>query len=75
MPIVVIISPTGKRSVMNINERTKFFEPYSKTDCLYLAHFSAPAEKGTYRIEVTSKAPASVTIAIGSREILGEVTR
>lgn len=66
MPMVIIISPTGKRSVMNINERTKFFEPHSQTDYLYLAHFSAPADKGTYRIEVTSKVPASITIAIGS---------
>lgn len=75
MPVVVIISPTGKRSVMTINERTKFFEPYSKTHFLFLARYSAPAEKGTYGVEITSKVPANITIAIGSREIAGKVTR
>jgi len=75
MPVVTIISPTGKRSVMEINERTKFFEPYSKTNFLYLARYSAPAEKGTYSVVITAKVPASITIAIGSKEIPGKVTR
>lgn len=75
MPVVMITSPTGKRSVMEINERTKFFEPYSKTNFLYLARYSALAEKGTYSVVITSKVPASITIAIGSKEIPGKVMR
>jgi hypothetical protein len=75
MPVVIIISPTGKRSVMKIDERTNFFEPYSKTDFLFLARYSTPAEKGTYSVVMTSKVPASITIAIGSKEIPGRVTR
>lgn len=75
MPVVMIISPTGKRSVMKINERTNFFEPHSQTNYLYLARYSTPADKGTYSVVMTSKVPARVTIAIGSKEIPGKVTR
>jgi hypothetical protein len=60
---------------MKINERTNFFEPYTQTNYLYLARYSTPADKGTYSVVMTSKVPAGITIAIGTKEISGKVTR
>ena len=75
LPTVVITSPTGKKVTMRISERTKFFEPYGKTNYLYLARNSFDAEAGVYNIMITSRARAAVTIAIGDKEIPGEVIR
>ena len=75
LPTVVITSPTGKKVTMRISERTKFFEPFGKTNYLYLARNSFDAEAGIYGIMITSRARASVTIAIGDKEIPGEVIR
>ena len=75
LPTVIITSPTGKKVTMRISERTKFFEPYGKTNYLYLARNSFDAEAGVYNIMITSRARAAVTIAIGDKEIPGEVIR
>lgn len=75
LPTIVITSPTGKKVTMRIAERTKFFEPFSKTNYLYLARNSFDAEAGVYSILITSRAKAAVTIAIGDKEIPGEVIR
>ena len=75
LPTVVITSPTGKRVTMRISERTKFFEPFSKTDYLFLARDSFDAEPGIYSILLTSRGRAAITIAIGDKEIPGEVIR
>ncbi len=75
LPTVVITSPTGKKVTMRISERTRFFEPYGKTNYLYLARNSFVAEAGVYNIMITSRARAAVTIAIGDKEIPGEVIR
>ena len=75
LPTVVITSPTGKKVTMRISERTKFFQPFGKTNYLYLARNSFDAEAGIYGIMITSRARASVTIAIGDKEIPGEVIR
>ncbi len=60
---------------MKINERTKFYEPYGRTNYLYLARYSAPAEAGIYQFVATSRARAAITIAVGDREVPGEVLR
>ncbi len=75
LPQLVITSPTGKKITIKFTERTKFFEPYSQTKYLYLARYSAPAEAGIYSFVATSRAKASVTIAVGDREVEGEVLR
>jgi len=75
LPTVVITSPTGKKLTMRIAERTKFFEPFGKTNYLYLARNSFDAEAGIYSFLITSRARAAVTIAIGDKEIPGEVIR
>ena len=75
LPTIVITSPTGKKTTMRISERTKFFEPFSKTNYLFLARDSFDAEPGSYSILITSRGKAAITIAIGEKEIPGEVIR
>lgn len=75
LPQLVITSPTGKKISIKFTERTKFFEPYSQTKYLYLSRYSAPAEPGIYSFVATSRAKASITIAVGDREVKGEVLR
>jgi hypothetical protein len=75
LPQLVITSPTGKKITIKLNERSKFYEPYGGTSYLYLARYSAPAEAGIYSFVATSRAKASITIAVGDREVQGEVLR
>ena len=75
LPQLVVTSPSGKKLTMKLNERTKFYEPYGRTNYLYLARYSAPAEAGIYQFVATSRARAAVTIAVGDKEIPGEVLR
>jgi cytochrome b involved in lipid metabolism len=75
LPQLVVTSPTGKKLTIKFNERTKFYEPYGRTNYLYLARYSAPAETGIYQFVATSRARAAITIAVGDREVQGEVLR
>ena len=75
LPQLVITSPSGKSVTLKFTERTKFFEPYGKTNYLYLSRYNAIAEAGTYRFTLTARAKSSVTIAVGEREVPGEVIR
>lgn len=75
MPALVITSPTGVRTSLKLNERTKFFEPYSQTKYLYLGRLNRVAEEGIYSFTLTSRAKSAVTIAVGEREVTGEVLR
>jgi hypothetical protein len=75
LPQLVVTSPSGKKLTMKLNERTKFYEPYGRTNYLYLARYSAPAESGIYQFVATARARAAITIAVGDKEIPGEVLR
>jgi cytochrome b involved in lipid metabolism len=75
LPQLVITSPSGKLVTLKFTERTKFYEPYGKTNYLYLSRYSASAEVGTYNFMLTSRAKSAVTIAVGEREVPGEVIR
>jgi hypothetical protein len=75
LPQVVITAPNGTRVTMRINERTKFYEPYGKTNYLYLARYSATVQAGTYSFLITSRAKSEITVAVGDREVPGEVLR
>jgi cytochrome b involved in lipid metabolism len=75
LPQLVVTSPSGKKLTMKLNERTKFYEPYGRTNYLYLARYSAPAEAGIYQFVATSRARAAITVAVGDREVPGEVLR
>ena len=75
LPQLVITSPTGKKITVAFKERTPFFEPYSRTTYLYLSRVSQPAEAGIYSFVITSRARAAITVAVGDREVQGEVVR
>ena len=73
LPAVTITSPSGKKTSMRINERTKFYEPYGKQNYLFLSRINELGEAGIYTVTMRSKARASALVAVGSREIRGEV--
>ena len=75
LPQLVVTSPSGKSLTIKFTERTKFYEPYGKTNYLYLSRYSSAAEAGTYSFTLTARAKSSVTIAVGEREVPGEVIR
>jgi len=75
LPSVVITGPGGFRLTMKINERTKFFEPYGRTNYLYLARNSEVAKAGIYNFVITARAKSAITVAVGDKEIPGQVVR
>lgn len=75
LPQLVITSPTGKKVTVAFKERTPFFESFTRTTYLYLSRVSQPAEAGIYSFVITSRARAAITVAVGDREVQGEVVR
>jgi hypothetical protein len=75
LPTLVMTSPKGKSLTLKFTERTKFFEPYGGVNYLYLARYQAVAEAGEYSFLMTAKKKASITVAVGVKEIPGEVLR
>lgn len=75
LPSLVITPPTGSPVTIKFNERTKFYEPYGRVNYLYLARYNAAAQAGIYNFTITSKSKALITVAVGDREISGEIIR
>jgi len=75
LPSLVITPPTGSPVTIKFNERTKFFEPYGRVNYLYLARYNAVAQAGIYNFTITSKSKALITVAVGDKEISGEIIR
>ncbi len=75
LPTLVITPPTGAPVTIKLNERTKFFEPYGRVNYLYLARYSDLAQSGIYNFTIKSKSKAAITVAVGDKEIFGEVLR
>jgi len=75
LPRVTVISPDGQRTVMDIDERTPFYEPYSGTSYLYLSRISESAMAGRYRVIITGRSTTKVpvVIGVGYREVPGQV--
>ena len=75
LPQLVITAPNGTRTTIKFTERTKFYEPWGKKNYLYLSRYTATAQAGIYNFTITSKGKAAVTIAVGEKEVQGEVLR
>jgi hypothetical protein len=75
LPVVKVTSPSGQSFTLAISERTPFYEPWGKRNYLYLARSTQSAEEGNYSVEITSRAPGRFIVAIGEREVPGEVQR
>ena len=73
LPVVTITAPDGAKSIVKYTERTKFYEPYGRTNYLYLARYSTTALEGIYNLSIKSNAKASITVATGSKETFGQV--
>jgi len=73
LPTVRITAPDGKKTTIKFTERTKFYEPYGRTNYLFLSRYSESAIEGIYSFEIKSKAKAAITVATGKKEIYGEV--
>ena len=75
LPILVITSPSGKKTTMKFTERTEFLETYSRTMYLYLSRISEVAEAGIYSFVITARGKAAITLGVGVKEVPGEVVR
>jgi hypothetical protein len=75
LPQLVITSPSGKRTVMKFTERTAFYEPWGRTNYFYLGRLSEVGEAGVYSFVASARTKAEITIAVGAKEIPGEVLR
>lgn len=73
LPVATITYPSGRQVVVKLNERTTFFEPYSRTSYFFLGRFTETAEDGIYQVSIKSKAAAKITVATGQKEIRGVV--
>lgn len=75
LPRVTVTDPRGKVSRMVINERTEFYEPYGGTNYLYLSRLAKEAVPGEYQVKVSgrSKSDVEAVVAVGYREVRGEV--
>jgi hypothetical protein len=75
LPTLVVTGPGGFKTTMKLNERTKFYETYTKTTYLYLGRYSGIAKAGIYSFVLTARGKSSITLGVGSQEIPGEVVR
>lgn len=75
LPTLVVTGPGGYKTTMKLNERTKFYEPYGRTNYLYLGRFSDMTKAGIYSFVLTARGKAAITVAVGEKEIPGEVVR
>ena len=73
LPVVSITSPGGKKRVVKFTERSKFYEPYGRTNYQFLSRFSETAIEGIYEFSIKSKGKADITVSTGSKEIRGEI--
>ena len=63
LPIVMLIAPDGKASVLSPNIRQ--VEGPAPYDLMFLNQYSAPAVTGTYSLVVTGLAPSRFVISVG----------
>ena len=76
LPTLVMTGPPGTKPVtMKLSERTKYFEKYSQTTYLYLGRYSGTAVAGVYNFVITARGKSAITVAVGDKEIPGEVVR
>lgn len=77
LPRVTVIDPRGRRIGLPVRERTEFFEPYSGRTYLYLSRVDQAAAPGVYSVVVRGRSttPVDAMIAVGYREVPGEVVR
>ena len=75
LPQVTVVDPRGRRTTLQVNERTEFYEPYSRQTYLFLSRIERSAVPGTYSVVVRGRSaePVDATVAVGYREVPGQV--
>ena len=73
LPQVRITSPSGRVIYLAVNERTPFFEPFTRENYFFLSRINRPAEPGVYTVKVTSRVKSAALVAVGAKEVRGEV--
>lgn len=73
LPILTIVAPSGKETVLTPSRRETFDEPYTNTSYLSYLTGRFPAEDGTYTLTVSGRVPARFALAVGDDERPGEV--
>ena len=76
LPTLVITDPAGSKVTMKFTERTKFYEPFSGVNYLYLGRYSSETQSGIYSFVISSRGRAAITIGVGEKEgVIGEIIR
>lgn len=73
LPQVTITTPSGKVVKLAIDERTSFYEPYGGKHYFFLSRIAQPAEPGVHTVRIVSRAKADVIVAVGAKEVRGDV--
>ena len=73
LPVATITAPDGTKRVIKFTERSKFYEPYGRTNYLFLSRYSETAKAGIYEFSFKSKGRAGITVSTGSKEVRGEI--
>ena len=75
LPRVTITDPQGRKTRMIIDERTEFYEPYGGNTYFYLSRVEEEAIPGRYRVRISGRSERAVqaVVAVGYREVRGEV--
>lgn len=73
LPRVAITSPSGRVIELPVRERTPFFEPFGGKNYFFLSRVNMPGEPGVYTVTMKSRVKSDIVVAIGAREVRGEV--
>ena len=73
LPRVAITSPSGRVIELPIRERTPFYEPFGGQNYFFLSRVSMPGEPGVYTVTMKSRVKSDIVLAIGAREVRGDV--
>ena len=73
LPRVAITSPSGRVIELPVRERTAFFEPFGGQNYFFLSRISMPGEPGVYTVTMKSRVKSDIVVAIGAKEVRGEV--
>lgn len=73
LPQVTVTAPSGRKFYLTVNERTPFYEPFGGNNYFFLSRIDRPGEPGVYTVKITSRVKSDALVAVGSREVRGEV--
>lgn len=73
LPRVAITGPTGRVIELPVRERTPFYEPFGGQNYFYLSRINMPGQPGIYTVTMKSRVKSGLVLAVGSKEVRGDV--